>query len=237
MRGKPDEVLGIFARLADTLVVDYDIVDLLQMLVEACHDLLDTSAAGILLADGAEELTVVVSSDESNRLVELMQLSAVAGPGIESYTTKSVVAVPDLSTVATEWSDFVSSATTLGYRAAHAVPLRLRDTTIGALNLFQSEVGALSPEDATAAQAFADVATIGILHERALRESEVVRTQLQGALDSRVIIEQAKGAIAFTEGISMPEAFELIRSYARNNHLGIGHVATLVIHRELVLHK
>ena len=235
MKGDPNQVLTTFAKLADTLVAGYETVDLLQMLVESCHDLLETAAAGILLADEAEELTVIVSTDESNGLVELMQLSALAGPGIQSYATSSVVEVPDMSVVPDEWTSFAASATHQGYGSAHAVPLRLRETTIGTLNLFQSELGELSAEDATAAQAFADVATIGILHERALRESEMVRRQLQGALDSRVVIEQAKGAIAFSEGISMPEAFELIRGYARSNHMGIGQVATLVIRRDLIL--
>lgn len=229
MSAESTEVLRTFARLADTLVVGYEVVDLLQMLVDACEELLEVSAAGIMLTEPGGELSVVASSDESSQLVDLFYLD---GPALESYRTSSIVAVADLAQLA---EPFATAARELGFAAVHAVPLRLRDTTLGTLLLLRTETGDLSAEDATAAQAFADVATIGILHEKALRESHQVRDQLQNALNSRVVIEQAKGAIAFTHGITMPEAFAKLRGYARSHQLGIGQVAAQIIARELTL--
>ena len=225
--------LQTFAKLADTLVVGYDVVDLLQMLVDSCRDLLGSTAAGILLADDIGELELVASTSESSRLVEMMQLGAEAGPCIESYFSGQPVLVPDIRESPPEWERFRQSALEQGFGAAYALPLRLRETTIGTLNLFQNAARAMSDEDLTAAQAFADVATIGILHERSLRESDVIRQQLQNALNSRILIEQAKGVIAQRNTVSMDEAFTLLRSYARNNQRGIAEVAADLVGRRL----
>ena len=225
--------LQTFAKLADTLVVGYDVVDLLQTLVDSCRDLLGSAAAGILLADEAGELEVVASTSESSRLVEMMQLGAEAGPCIESYYTGQPVIVPDIGHGPAEWSRFRQSALEQGFAAVFALPLRLGETTIGTLNLFQSTVGAMDDDDLTAARAFADVATIGILHERSLRESTLVQQQLQNALNSRILIEQAKGVIAYKNSVSVDEAFTLLRSFARSNQRGIAEVAADVVGRRL----
>jgi GAF domain-containing protein len=228
-------ILQTFASLADTLVDDYDIVDLLQMLVDTCTELLDTTAAAILLADMTGELDVVASTSEASRLVEVMQLSAEAGPCIESFRTGSVVSLPDISESPTEWSRFRESALAQGFASVHAVPLRLRESTIGTLNLLRDATGELESEDRVAAQAFADVATIGILHERSLRETAVLAEQLQGALNSRIVIEQAKGVVAYTRGVPIDEAFQFIREYARSHQLGISQVAARIVDRSLKL--
>jgi len=227
------QFLKTFAKLADTLVAGYDVVDLLQMLVDSCHDLLGSSAAGILLADDGGELELVASTSESIRLVEMMQLSAEAGPCIEAYFTGQTVTVDDINLSPPEWSRFQSSALEQGYLAVAALPLKLRETTIGTLNLFQDTVGRMSDDDLTAAQAFADVATIGILHERSLRESNIVKQQLQNALNSRILIEQAKGVIAHSRTVSMDDAFRLLRTFARSNQRGIAEVAADVVGRRL----
>jgi transcriptional regulator with GAF, ATPase, and Fis domain len=232
---REDRLLRTFASLADTLVDDYDVVDLLQMLVDTCRDLLDTTAAAILLADATGELDVVASTSEASRLVEVIQLSAEAGPCVESFRTGRVVSVPDVGTSPEEWSRFREAALAQGFASVHAVPLRLRETTIGTLNLLRDTVGELESQDQTAAQAFADVATIGILHERSLRETAVLAEQLQGALNSRIVIEQAKGVVAFTLGVPIDEAFRLIRQYARSHQLGISHVAARIVDRSLRL--
>jgi len=178
---REEKLLQTFAELADTLVAGYDVVDLLQTLVESCADLLEVDAAGILLADEQGELDVVAATSEASRIVEVMQLGAEAGPCIESYRTGEVVSVPDISQSPDEWSAFRASARDQGFAAAFSVPLRLRDTTIGALNLLREAVGQLQEQDIRAAQALADVATIGILHERTLRETAIVRDQLSNA--------------------------------------------------------
>ncbi|MCU1513785.1 MAG: transcriptional regulator [Microbacteriaceae bacterium] len=224
-----------FATLADTLVAGYDVVDLLQTLVDACRDLLDASAAGILLANDAGYLEVIASTSEASHLVEMMQLGAEAGPCIESFRTGQSVSVPDVADAPAAWVRFRDSALEQGFRSVYALPLRLRETTIGTLNLFRDTVGVMDESDEIAARAFADVATIGILHERSLRESNLVQEQLQLALGSRTIIEQAKGIVAFTKDISVDQAFGLIREHARVQQAGLGAVAARIVDRSLAL--
>ncbi len=228
-------LLETFATLADTLVADYDVVDLLQLLVDRCGDLLDTTAAGILLADANGELEVMASTSEAGRLVETMQLSAESGPCIKSFLTGKVVSVPDISQGPEEWNAFRDSALDQGFHSVHAIPMRLRETTIGTLNLLRETSGELDPQDATAAQAFADVATIGILHERSLRESAILAEQLQTALNRRVVIEQAKGVVSYTRGVPVDEAFAIMRHYARSHQLPISQVAASLVDLSLTL--
>lgn len=230
---RDSRILQTFAMLADTMVDDYDVVDLLQLLVDACHEVLGIAAAGILLADEEGDLQVVASTSEASRLVELMQLGAQAGPCIECYRTGAAVSVASIPSVSEEWGAFRDSATAHGFGATDAVPLRLRDTTIGALNLLREEEGPPDDFDVVAARAFADVATIGILHERSLRESELLASQLQQALQSRIVIEQAKGVVSFTNGVPIDDAFQIIRSYARRNQLPLSSVAARLVDREL----
>ena len=226
-------LLHTFATLADTLVDDYDVVDLLQTLVETCADLMDSTAAGILLEDGRGDLELIASTSEGSRLVETMQLSAEAGPCIQSYRTGEVVSIADIAQAPSAWAEFRASALAQGFVAADAVPLRLRDTTIGTLNLLRTSPSAQRDADLLTARALADVATIGILHERTLREAEALSQQLQVALNTRVVIEQAKGVVAFTNGIPIDEAFDVIRGYARRNRVAIREVAARLVAREL----
>ena len=228
-------LLETFASLADTLVDDYDVVDLLQMLVDTCAELFDATAAAILLADEHGELDVVASTSEASRLVELMQLSADAGPCIEAFETGRMVSVADIREAPERWVRFRESSIASGFAAVDAIPMRLRTTVIGTLNLLRASPGGLDPHDEVAARAFADVATIGILHERSLRESTVLSEQLQGALNSRVVIEQAKGVVAHTKGISIDTAFQLMRDFARSHRLGISKVASRIVDRTLDL--
>jgi len=230
-----DRLLTTFAKLADTLVDNYDVVDLLQLLVDSCRELLDVTEAGILLQDAPGELEVVVSTSESSRLVEAMQLSAQDGPCVECYRTGEVVSVPEIAATPERWARFRASALEQGFRSAYAIPMRLRETTIGTVNLLRNETGELGASDVVAAQAFADVATIGILHQRSNRENEVVAQQLRTALNSRIVIEQAKGVVAQTRGVSIDQAFDLMRRYARSNRLGLSEVAAGLVNRSLTL--
>ena len=229
------QLLETFVTLADTLVADYDVVDLLCTLVDKCAALLEASAAGIILSAGNGELEVVASTNERSRLVEILQLRAGSGPCVESFLTGKAVAVPDIEAVEENWSRFRAGALEQGFASMHAVPLRLRATTIGSLNLFWERTGGLSEADINTVQALADVATIGILQERAIRESDIVRQQLQHALSSRVLIEQAKGVLAYTHDINMGDAFALIRAYARRNGIPLADVAEQIVNRELTL--
>lgn len=228
-------VSSSFVRLADALVGDYDVVELMHTLVEESVRLLDASAAGLLLADLNGELQVLASTSEESHLVEVLQTQAGAGPCVDAYLAGQVVTISDISAEGGHYPAFQAAALSQGFHSVHAIPMRLRPRTIGALNLFRTEVGALTAEDAAIGQALADVATIGILQERAVRENEVVNEQLQRALNSRVLIEQAKGVIAQSSNVDMNEAFNRLRTYARSHNDTLHLTAESVINRALVL--
>lgn len=223
-----------FVKLADTLVTDFDVVDLLRWLVEECTRILDTQAGGLMLIDPAGQLQLVASTSEDAELVEILQLAAGEGPCLDCFRTGQPVTVGDLS-IANNWPEFSEGAMSHGFHSVHATPLRLRGDVIGTMNLFSVHVGELGPEDIAVAQALADVATIGILQERSIRNSNLISEQLQFALDSRILIEQAKGVLAATLGLSMDDAFTAIRSYARNHNLTLRSVADVVIARKVDL--
>lgn len=229
------QLLGTFVTLADSLVDDFDIVDVLQRLVDDCISLFDASAAGILLLSPSNRLEVIASTSERSELVELMQLRVGAGPCVEAATGGEVVSVDDIDQIAHRWPAFATDARASGFSSIHAIPLRLRDSTLGSLNLFRDEAGALNAADAAAAQALADIATISILQQRLVEESELAQAQLQRALDSRLVIEQAKGYLAQMRDIDMDEAFARIRSHARSTQTRIGVVARDVIDGRLSL--
>jgi GAF domain-containing protein len=224
-----------FVTLADTLVAEFDVVDLLQTLVDTCAQLLDASAAGIMLADAAGELAVVASTSEKSRIVETIQLSSGSGPCVECFATGAAVTVSDVAELGSRWPEFREAAIEQGFQSVHGVPLRLRGATIGTLNLFRATTGILSAEDMSVAQGLADVATIGILQERAIREADIAKAQLQHALNSRVLVEQAKGVIAYKNNVDMDVAFQTLRSYSRGNNLNLRDVAERVVNRSLLL--
>lgn len=222
-----------FVKLADTLVTDFDVVDLLHWLIEECTDILDTQAGGLMLVDAAGALQLVASTSEEAELVEVLQLAAGDGPCLECFRSGSPVTVGDIHAGGARWPEFQIEALRLGFLSVHATPLRLRGQTIGTMNLFSHHVGALNPQDIAVAQALADVATIGILQERSIRSANLLTEQLQHALDSRILIEQAKGVIAATRGLSMSEAFGALRAHARSHNLTLREVADDVVARRI----
>jgi GAF domain-containing protein len=215
--------------LADTLVADFDVVDLLTRLADRCVDVLDVGAAGLMLAAPDGGLRVMASSSDTMRVLELFELQAEEGPCLDCYRTGQPVVNQDLEAANGRWPRFATEVLASGFRSVHALPMRLRGTVIGALNLFHIEPGEMRHADLDAAQAFADVATIAILQHRAAVEAQVLNEQLNHALNSRVIIEQAKGMVAEREGLDMEHAFARLRHYARNHNLRLGDVATDVI--------
>jgi transcriptional regulator with GAF, ATPase, and Fis domain len=208
-----DLLSDTFIELADTMVADFDVLDFLHMLTERTVRLLD--AAGVVLADPRGELRVAAASSEEAGLVELFQLQTDQGPCLECFRTGRPVTAVDLGGLVQRWPRFAQAATEAGFRTVEALPMRLRDQVIGALNLFRAEASSFDPADLRIAQALADVATIGLLHERNVRRRETVAEQLQAALNSRVAIEQAKGKLAERLGIDMDRAFTMLRDYAR----------------------
>jgi len=204
-----------FVELTDTMVAGFDVIDFLHVLTDRSVQLLDVSAAGLLLADPRGELRVVAASSEAARLLELFQLQNDQGPCLDCFRAGRPVEAADLVAAATRWPRFVPAAQQAGFAAVQALPMRLREQVIGALNLFRAAPGAFPPADIRVGQALADVATIGLLHERGMRHSDTLNEQLQTALNSRGIIEQAKGKLAERLGLDMDQAFNLLRDQAR----------------------
>jgi GAF domain-containing protein len=220
-----------FVELADTLVGGFDLMEFLHMLTERCVELLEVDAAGLLLADSHGALQLVAASTEQARVAELFQIQNDEGPCLDSYRTGQPVIVPDITAdqAAERWPRFSAAAGEMGFAAVHAIPMRLRDQVIGTLNLFGTAAVGLDPAVARAAKALVDVATIGILQERATREQGLVAGQLQAALTSRVIIEQAKGILAERMRVTPDQAFVVLRAYSRNHNYPLTRLAADVI--------
>jgi GAF domain-containing protein len=231
VRSREQALAHTFVVLADTLVADYDVVELLDELVEACVTLLGVTAAGLLLDDQKGNLALVASSSEGTTLLEIFQLQNNEGPCLDCVRTGTAVVSADLEADRERWPMFVPEALAAGFRSVAAVPLRLRDETIGGLNLFSDDESLLAGGDRQLAQALADVATIGILHQRSAHRTSVLAEQLQHALNSRVLIEQAKGVIAERDQVSMEVAFATLRKHARDHNLKLGDVAVAVVRR------
>lgn len=215
--------------LADTLVDDFDVVDLLTRLADGCVEVLDVQAAGIMLASPDGQLRVMGSSSEAMRVLELFEVQAQEGPCLDAHRSGLPVVNQDLAAANGRWPLFAAEALAAGFHAVHAVPMRLRGAVIGALNLFRVGPGEMGPADIEVAQAFADVATIAILQHRAALEARVINEQLTHALNSRVVIEQAKGMVAERLDLDVEGSFAALRNHARNHNLRLVDVANGVI--------
>jgi GAF domain-containing protein len=218
-----------FVQLADTLVDEFDVVELLTVLADRCVEVLDVSAAGLMLVATEGELRIVASSSEAMRLVELFELQSQEGPCLDCFRTRRPVLNQHLDRVDDRWPLFAPVALEAGFQSVHALPMRLRGEVIGALNLFRSDRGDIPEDDVATGQALADVATIAILQHRAVLESQLVNAQLSYALKSRTVIEQAKGVLAERAGLEIEAAFELMRNHARNHNLKLADVAEGVV--------
>jgi transcriptional regulator with GAF, ATPase, and Fis domain len=227
--GQERQLSEAFVALADSLVADYDVADLLHRLADHCVTLLKVDAAGLLLADQRGSLQVVAASSETSRVLELFQLQHDQGPCLDCYRTGAAITVPDIDPAADRWPIFAAGTRAAGYRSVHALPMRLREEVIGTLNLFGTRPGALDENDARIAQALADVATIAILQERAIRHHEMLAEQLQHALTSRIVIEQAKGVLAERGSLDIDEAFDRLRRYARNSNTRLTDLARGIV--------
>jgi transcriptional regulator with GAF, ATPase, and Fis domain len=218
-----------FVELADTLVDDFDVMDFLHQVTVRCAQLLGVSAAGVMLTDQRGALRVVAASTEKTRLLELLQLQTDQGPCPECFHTGQPIAVADLTTATDRWPRFVAEARQSGFASVHALPMRLRTDVIGALNLFDTQPGALDQDTIRLGQALADVATIGLLQARAIRHRETLAEQLQTALNNRVLIEQAKGVISERRHLDMDQSFTLLRGTARTSNRRLSELARAVV--------
>jgi GAF domain-containing protein len=219
-----------FVEVADTLVDEFDLIDFLHMLADRTAVLVGAATVGLMLADQRGRLEFLAASDENTRLLELFQVQNSEGPCLDAFRTAVPVINADLAEAGSRWPRFAPRATAAGFRSVHAFPLRLRSEVIGALNVFGSQPGtSLDDADVPIVQALADIAAIGLLQERAIRRGEILTEQLQAALDSRIVIEQAKGAIAQARGVSVDEAFSMLRNYARRTNRRLVDIAHTVV--------
>lgn len=225
MDTREQQVSATLIELADTLVSEYDLLGYLDVLLHRSMAVMGAAAGGVMLRGKGAVLEPLASSDEAMRLLELFELQRLEGPCIDSYRTGEQIVEGDLI-ASSRWPQFTPAAVERGYASALAIPLRLRGEAIGALNLFGARPGGFEPADVAAAQAFADMATIGILHERAIRESRQLSEQLHSALNSRIVLEQAKGMLAERGDVDVDEAFKALRQYTRDHNLRLRAVAS-----------
>jgi GAF domain-containing protein len=226
-------LIATLVELADNLVDDFDVIDVLTLLSLRCVDAIDVDAAGVMLASPGGELQFIASSSESMRVLELLQIQADEGPCVDCFKSGTAIINHELVDPDQRWPNFAPRAIALGFHSVHCLPMRLRGRTIGALNFFRKEKGLLDDEDVVLAQGLADVATIAILQHRTSLDAKTLNTQLSIALDSRIIIEQAKGKVAQATGTGMDDAFNRLRSHARNHNMGLTSVATMVVEGSL----
>lgn len=226
-------VARVFVELADTLVDEFDALDFLSTLTERSVELLNTDAAGVILADAQGVLHVVASTSDRAQLLELLELQNDEGPCLDCLQTGRVVVNIGPDDARARWPRFSAALAEVGFTSAHAIPLRLRDSVVGAMNLFCATESDLSEADVAMGQALADIATIGLLQERAVRQSGLIAEQLQTALDNRVLIEQAKGVLMASAGIEVDQAFRLMRDYSRRNNHAVKDIARQVVNRTL----
>ena len=223
------DAVQALVEMADTLVDDYDVVDLLTGLADRCVSLLDVSAAGVMLASPEGSLGLVASSSEAMRLLELFELQTQEGPCLDAFRTGQSVEHENLQAGSGRWPSFSAAALQAGFASALALPLRLREATLGALNLLRVTRTPMDEADVIVARAFADLATLSIIQHRTAAESQRLNEQLSAALTSRVVIEQAKGVIAERADVDLAEAFSRLRSYARNHNRRLTDVARAAI--------
>ena len=222
-----------FVDVSDTLVADFDVLDFLTVLAGRCVELLGVSDAGIMLADAGGVLRVTASSSQTMQLLEVLEIQHDDGPCVDCYRMKAPVREDNLHDAISRWPRFTPEALTAGFASAYALPMRLRDTVIGSLNLLRADPGKLDGDELLVAQALADVATIGILQHRAANENRLISEQLQYALNSRVVIEQAKGVLSASVGLDMEAAFGAMRTYARSHNQRLSDVAQAIAERSL----
>ncbi|MCP2032512.1 GAF domain-containing protein [Okibacterium sp. HSC-33S16] len=232
-QSREQKVSTAFVSMTDALMSEYDVIDLLSTLLHSSAEVLGMEAGGILLADPTGDLELVASTSEEAEIVETIIVAAGEGPCIECFETAAHVAITDIDTVADKWPKFHSSAKEQGFRSTFAVPMMLRDQVMGVMNLLSSQVHEVSEADGRIAQALADLAVLGILHERNFRSPYLVDEQLHLALDTRVLIEQAKGVLAQREDLTMTEAFDALRNYAHAEGTTLRRVAKETVLRTL----
>lgn len=221
-------VLGAVVTLVDSLLEDFDIVELLTDLTEQCAQLLDVAAAGLLLAGPRHDLQFMAATSPESRHLEMIQLQAEEGPCRDCYLNGQPVSAPNLVAETARWPRFVDAAVDAGFASVHAVPMRAAGTVLGALGLFGVDTGELGDADLLVAQTLAHIASVAILQEHAPAPTNVL-SQLKAALASRVVVEQAKGFVRERFDLSLESAFVVLRRYAATHDEHLTEVARRLV--------
>lgn len=232
-RNRERDIIEAFVDLSNELVDDYDVVEMLSRLTTNCAEMLDVTSAGLLLADPNGVLHLMASSSERTQHLEIFQLQREEGPCLDCFRDGRPVVAPDSESIQQRWPQFHRAASSVGFVSVHALPMRLRDSVLGTLGLFGESSGRLGDEDLALAQALVHVASVALVNEKSAADQSTVNEQLQHALTSRIVVEQAKGVLAHTGGLGMDDAFALLRRYARDHGRRLSEVAAAVTHREL----
>jgi transcriptional regulator with GAF, ATPase, and Fis domain len=233
MHDREEWLARTFIELADTLVTDYDVIDFMSILVERCAELQECTEVALALVNPQGQLQPLASTTERVRVLELIEIQNQEGPCLECFLSGTPVVNQRMDESESRWPSFTSRVRAEGFVMVHAIPLRLRENTIGAMNIFNTELREITPLELSLAQALADAATIGVLHERAVSQGTLLTHQLQVALSSRIVIEQAKGIVAERLRLDMDRAFDVLRRYARNNRTRLGEVAAAIVESTL----
>ena len=233
MHRSETSLIHTVVELADSLVEGFDVIDLFTTLSNRCAEAFECEAAGVLLLSTSGELEYLASSNESMEMMEMFQIQSHEGPCIECFETGKPVINRSLSASVEMWPNFAPKAVSLGFNSVHCFPLRLRGRIMGALNLFRTTDGVLAPDEAVLAQGLADIATIAILQQRTIEDANILNVQLNYALNSRIIIEQAKGMISQSLGCDMLTAFDLLRNHSRNHNRQLTDLARAIVEGEI----
>jgi len=235
VQDREQRLIDAFLVATGSLVGDYDVVEMLQTLVDEIAGTFALDAAGITLANQERELEVVAATSTRTALLELMQLEAGEGPCVEAFADGEPRRAGSADEMRRRWPSFAAAAEAAGFVSVHSIPLRSREAVLGSMNLFRSEPGALADRDLAAVRALTDVATISILQQRSTDQAARTQEQLRRALDSRVAIEQAKGFLANTHEVEPDVAFSLLRRWARANNVLLQDAARAVTERRVVI--
>jgi GAF domain-containing protein len=225
-----DRLARVLVEVADSLVADVDLIEFLHTVASHAAELSGGTSVGLVLADEGGALHHMASSDQSATLLELLQIQDDEGPCRDCYLTGELVVEDNLALAAGRWPSFAPRAAAAGMSSVHAFPMKRRNRVIGALNVFGHDEDGLDQEAAGVVQALADVATIALIQEQAISRADLVNAQLRAALDSRVAIEQAKGAVAASLQVSVGEAFEMMRRNARRARTPLTEYARVLVH-------
>lgn len=223
-----DPFVYTVAEFSKKLLTDYDSHEVLEELAEHLTNLLGLMGSGFSLGQDGKLIAITAVPPHLAPLERRQEIDQ-RGPCVHAFTTGAIVAVPDLSQE-TRWPEYSNLAAELGVRAVVGMPMTLEGQTVGSFNLFRATPGPWGENDLAAASVLLQLAAAFLINTSTLSKQTQMAEQLQRALDTRILLEQAKGVLAEAHSINVDQAFIQIRHYARDRNLKIRDVAHGVVH-------